>query len=334
MGGNALKTTTCRIESINEFEKLVKDIIGILRIELAWDATVIPWYRTKSSFGDVDIIVNSSTAGSNWIDIIKKRFQPRECVRNGPVFSFEYKDFQVDLIQSPAEEFNFALNYFAWNDLGNFIGRTSHRLGFKFGRDGLWYVLRDPDDHTRVIQQILVTRDFFSALEFLGFDRKRFQMGFDTPGEIYSYAMSSDYFDPRQFLLSNRSYASRVRDAKRKMYNGMLKYIHAQFPDLNDSCEPIEVNRQMHLQRALRLFGEFHEKYKHANHNFEEGKKFKNVFNGDVVGEVLQVEGKELGVKMQHLNCVINKYNLRSFIADMSHEQIAQFIVFMNTHFD
>lgn len=44
---------------------------------------------------------------------------------------------QVDYIKSNFEDFNFAKNFFAFNDLGNLIGRIAAQAGLSFGFDGL-----------------------------------------------------------------------------------------------------------------------------------------------------------------------------------------------------
>jgi len=146
MGGNALNFQTRRVESSAEFRTLVNEVLHILTRELSWRAVPVRWYHTKESFGDMDILVDSDIIDPNWVDVVLEKFQPKDHFKNGSCLSFDYKDVQVDLILAPAKEFEFSYYYFAWNDLGNFVGRTAHRLGFKFGHDGLWYVLRDPKD--------------------------------------------------------------------------------------------------------------------------------------------------------------------------------------------
>ena len=44
---------------------------------------------------------------------------------------------QVDYIKSNLEDFDFSKNFFAFNDLGNLIGRIAAQASFSFGFDGL-----------------------------------------------------------------------------------------------------------------------------------------------------------------------------------------------------
>jgi len=327
MGGNALNFQTRRVESATEFRTLVVEVLHTLTHELGWHAAPVRWYHTKESFGDMDILVDSDTIDPNWVDVVLEKFQPKDHFKNGSCLSFDYKDVQVDLILAPAKEFNFSYYYFAWNDLGNFVGRTAHRLGFKFGHDGLWYVLRDPKDYSRVIKEILVTQDFDLAVNFLGYRSQPFKIGFDTPNDIYQFVTTSPYFDPRQFLLVNRSYAARVRDKKRKMYTGMLEFIRQNYPEIPEDCDPMPIDRNEHLARAFNDFPEFKERYDSTMNEFHLDCKFKEKFNGKFVGKLFGLRGKELGECMTQMRQTIEKYDLRQFIIDLDDRQVKDFFI-------
>lgn len=322
MGGNALNFVTRRVESNEEFQGIYSEIYDILRPLLGTRIELVPSYTSKPSFGDMDILVeNNEGFRSNWTDFVTVAFKPKSTHKNGSVFSFDYKDFQIDLILAPTEEFWFSYYYYAYNDLGNFIGRTAHRVGFKHGHDGLWYNYRDEDDTSRLVKKILVTRNYHEALWFLGFPEKNFE--FDTPEEIYEYAASSLYFDPRQFLLVNRSHAARTRDRKRKMYNGMLDWIRAHWPGLNGEDEPTPCDKQSHLERAFEAFPAFKREYDSAVLEHKTNKELKEKLNGVIVAACSDVvlEGKELGKVMCQLREEIEKYNLRQFVIDRTPEQ-------------
>ena len=327
MGGNALNFQTRRVESAAEFRTLVEEVLHILTRELGWRAAPVRWYHTKESFGDMDILVDSDTIDPNWVDSVLEKFRPKDHFKNGSCLSFDYKDVQVDLILAPAKGFNFSYYYFAWNDLGNFVGRTAHRLGFKFGHDGLWYVLRDPKDYSRVIKEILVTQDFDLAVNFLGYRSQPFKNGFDTPNDIYQFVTTSPYFDPRQFLLVNRSYAARVRDKKRKMYTGMLEFIRQNYPEIPEDCDPLPIDRNEHLVRAFNDFPEFKERYNSTMSEFHLECKLKEKFNGKFVGKLFGIQGKELGECMAQMRQTIENYDLRQFIIDLDERQVKDFFI-------
>lgn len=146
MGGNALKTVTTRRVDAAEYHKIKDEVVGMLRgMFPGHGIEAIPAYRKKADFGDLDVLVEYfPNPDSPEADIrhrfrgeLRKHFKAEEIVSNGPVYSFAWRDFQVDLILAPTDEFEMSLNYFAWNDLGNLIGRVAHKMGLKYGHDGL-----------------------------------------------------------------------------------------------------------------------------------------------------------------------------------------------------
>ena len=329
MGGNALSFETKRLSSDKYFElqHLVLDNLRHNTVGCRFEP--VDAYYSKETFGDLDIVWTSDrTSISNIIDIVRNVFDPKDIVRNGSVISFDVNDFQVDLIYSKSDEFVFSINYFAWNDLGNFIGRTAHRLGFKYGHDGLKYVMRDEDDQSYTISEVFLTKDHDEALEFLGFSSHNHAMGFDTPEEIFEYAASSPYFSAASFMLSNRNHIARVRDRKRKMYNMCVEYYKEKFGvDENTPVEPLD--KAAHLARAFDKFPSFYEAYtsvmaKHIKH-----KAYKSVFNGNAVGAIYCLEGKELGAKMKVLREFFEAFNLQEFVTSLSDAEFEKFVLML-----
>ena len=187
MGGKALKNTVTRRYNEDEYLKAFNEVSDVL-MNFCDQVALVKAYEEKDSFGDMDLVVVLSPSVTDVVKCLKEYFNPNEVVKNTNVVSFNYKDLQVDLLVQPdSKTYDFAKNYFAFNDLGNFVGRTAHRLGFKFGHDGMWYVLRDPEDPSYVVTELLVTKDFDEALTFLGF----------SP----SFPLGKSIF-PKSFLLS------------------------------------------------------------------------------------------------------------------------------------
>ena len=129
MGGNALKNCTTRRYQADEYHRLEDEVRKKWREHFLTEAHPITAYKTKESFGDMDLIVVSETLPPMWTELVKEVFQPQESVKNGNVFSFEYKQFQIDLIATPLKELVSSTQYFAFNDLGNLIGRVAHSMG-------------------------------------------------------------------------------------------------------------------------------------------------------------------------------------------------------------
>jgi len=315
MGGKALKKTPTRRYAAAEFEQVAEEILTKLTT-FNFESWVVPYYCTKETFGDIDLVVFTQHQRAR--EVIVDLFKPNEVVHNGNIMSFDYKELQVDLIFfSDRQTAEFAVNYFAFNDLGNFVGRTAHRLGFKFGHDGLWYCFRDPDCKNYMFRELLVTLDFDRALEFLGFDPARYWQGFDTPEDIFEFATRSEYFDPAQFNLVNRSCEARKRDRTRAMYQQILVFLNKKYSLTGDE-KTTPVNRDEHLQRAADRFPGFARRLEQARKDFTELKKFKANFNGDNYSTWFNLTGRGLGELMARHREYFEHHSLRKWIGTLS----------------
>ena len=247
---------------------------------------VIESYADKDSFGDLDLLATenlSSLVHLNTFDTLLARhdqqfFRVHGSVMNGSVCSYAVslnlpaiwaaldsglaadevaaleiaesgwtQPFQVDYIHVDCDSYDFARQYFAFNDLGNYIGRIASGCGFKFGFNGLFkrmyfnecghevQVRNLKSQQQRLAesalrqdacrrQDVLVTRDFGRAVEFLGFDYPRYLQGFQTLEDIFWYVARSRYFHLDNFRLDNRKSNVRARDLKRSNYNLMLDF--------------------------------------------------------------------------------------------------------------
>jgi hypothetical protein len=293
MGGNLFKDQSRRISS-EEFKSLSLEIINSVP-----DVTrpkIIKSYKNKESFGDIDIIYDNLYS-QELLNYIKD--QNYQLKSNGSVKSILFKNVQVDFIGVKPDEYNFAFNYFSYNDLGNLIGRIAHSFGFKFGHNGLFYVLRDRDNPTRVINEIVVTQDYNKALNFINYpsiDR----IEFNELEDIFDFVMDNQFARPEIFLLENRNHISRVRDRKRKTYMQFLDYIKTK--DYHDRLIP---DRSYQLNKAFLKFPEFNIRYNVATVNYERYKARHEKFNGNIVREISGLDGKELGQLMIKLKSSI-----------------------------
>ena len=211
----------------------------------------IPCYFEKDSFGDLDFLTTN-----NHISVIEKLQKADDVevigkVKSGNCTSYairfksiSHKAFQLDIIHVDTSVFHFALHYFSFNDLGNFIGRIASAARIKFGFDGMFrkvyfnnhgdiipvYSLKEqqPNDnsHSTVVKktEVLLTCNFFTALDFLGFDVERYKQGFATLDEIFEFIYQSKFFKESYFSLDNRPADMRARDKKRTNYGLALDY--------------------------------------------------------------------------------------------------------------
>lgn len=304
MGGNALKNTVTRRYEKAEYEVLRDQVLHQLRTDFPKQKIAdIPAYRTKPSFGDLDILMETEGLTINLLDYIKTRFQPNEIYANNHVYSFDYQQFQIDIIGSSSADFDISLNYFAWNDLGNIIGRLYHKMGFKYGHDGLTLIVRDGN---YIMGEISLSKDITKILQFAELDPERFKQGFDTLEDIFLYSASSPYFNKQIYLFDNRNHASRIRDKKRATYNALLKWLETQ-DNLNayewDSMREHGGRqiKELFLQRAFDQFPHAKPQYEALLQEYERKKRIQGKFNGGLVMELTGLEGKKLGNFMQYL---------------------------------
>ena len=292
MGGNAIQNVR-RVDAA-EYFALVERVTARLRTALPGTRLeVIPAYRAKPDFGDMDILIERNALPSDWPQRVAAALDSREVVPNGPVCSFEFDGFQVDLITAQAAWFEFALGYFSWNDLGNLIGRIAHKHGFKFGHDGLHYPLRDGD---HLVAEVLVTQDFAQALTFLGLNPVRVVEGFDTLEDMFAYVASSRYFDPAQFPLEHRSHRARTRDAKRPTYTAFLAWVNGRTLPVREAP-----SREARLAAASQAFPGFGERLTAARAALARQRAARERFNGRLVSDWTGLRGPALGAFIAQL---------------------------------
>lgn len=304
MGGNALSKPGLRLPA-EDYWRVWGTIEARLRL-LYTEVRLVPAYKAKQTFGDMDVLVSEKFCnGAEAADILGAV----EEVKNGKVTSLglPYANgmFQLDLIHCPAEELEFSFVYFGYNDLGNLMGRIAHKMGFKYGHDGLWYVIRDPENPTSVVKEVLVSRDLEKVFAFMGYDYEEWQYGhsygFYALEDVFKYAADNPWFNKDIYLLQNRNHIARMRDRKRASYTEFLKW-----------CEKPEVKNQwkwdnskkktvqsMFLQKAFGVWPAFEDRYKRAMGNYQIHKIARKKFNGQLVMELTGLQGKELGAFIQ-----------------------------------
>ncbi len=254
--------------------------------------------REKESHGDIDILIEGDgvealrkeiEAVYNVVGVISNPSGYNLLVEIGG------KKVQVDLNKVKWGEFEFAYNYFSWNDLGNLIGRIAHRQGLKFGHNGLWYVYRNGD---RVLGEILLSKDYLKALDYLGFDVATYNNGFNTFEQMFEWVKNSKYFEPCAFPLEHRNHQARMRDAKRKTYQAFLRYI-------NFDGEWYASDKAKWLEKHIKAFPVLGEEISRMDEVLRLNNEYKSKVNGHIVSALTGLEGKELGALMSIVKRVL-----------------------------
>ena len=304
MGGKALKNTYTRRYEKAEYEVLAHEVLTQLQQDFPErKIAAIPAYRSKTSFGDLDILFDTNHLNNDLSEYIKAQFKPNELVRNTNVYSFDYQAFQIDIIGCPQENFDISLHYFSWNDLGNILGRVYHKMGFKYGYAGLHLILKD---NNHQYADICVSKDIDRILAFAEYDSQRFHDGFNDLEEIFQFAASSPFFNKAIYLLENRNHASRIRDKKRPTYTSLLKWLKSKddlptypWATMRDQCGT-QLD-EVFLQRAFSHFPELQPIYETIQAQHERNKTIHEKFNGRLIAEWSGLQEKDLGNFMQSL---------------------------------
>jgi hypothetical protein len=293
MGGQAIKNAYTRRYSRKEYDKIIPKIIQKAK-KLFSDATDTNFYFDKESFGDADVLCLVDKPID--VDITKwiyDEFNSKEVVKNSHVYSFEYKELQVDFILTPLRNWETSKVYFSYNDLHNLIGKIAHKFGLKWGFDGLQYVYRLKDKKLGTIE---VTKDHEEALEFLGFNSKKYEEGFKNLDEIFQFVIDSKYFNPWLFDLEKLNRINRERDKKRTTYKKFLELLEPiKSKNKIDDYHYFYKNKKVYLGLIDSKFPGFLRKYRLLEKREERIKMISKKFNGHILMDKFNLRGKELG---------------------------------------
>lgn len=311
MGGNALSVPTRRYEK-QEYLNILNEV----RVKLSYlgiESEVPAWYTNKETFGDLDILIKSSTIEGDINEIIQEIFQPNEVYHNSHVKSFDFKEFQIDFILVGDDNWETSILYFSFNDLGNFIGRISYQMGFRFGDYGLKLVYRH-EDGGRKFSKIL-SKDPRKIYEFLGFDYDRYLERFDEVEDIFEFVVGSKYFNPRIFDYDQLNHQNKTRNKKRKNYELFLQYVK-DYPDQKLIKYTFD-DKDYYVEKAEKFFDiELISEIDRWKAIVEQQKKASAIFNGNVVMRHFPLRGKELGEAMKNFNDYFDSFLPEASIDD------------------
>lgn len=335
MGGNALKNCETKRFISADFKVLEQQVMGILSTKFPErKLSSLISYRSKPDFGDLDILFEYY--GREDVPFspttLKDIFNSKEVVYNGKhgdprsppdlaggkVFSFEFNQLQVDLIPTLSEEFDTSSTYFAYNDLGNLMGRIAHKMGFKYGHKGLVYQFRTMEDH--VTSEIVVSTDASKVFALMGYDFSRWEKGFDKIEDVFEFVTSSKYFNKDIYLHHNRNHVSRTRDKKRKNYNLFLEWCKDKtfennypWPSMEERGGRKDVEEFM--TEAFIQFSEFRTKFILEHDRLERIAVYKSNLNGEVIMEATGLRGVELGNFMDALRALGDSSPVKDLIS-------------------
>lgn len=296
MGGNALKNIETRRYDLDEYNQ-VSDLVLrklVYGIDSVCRVSPIVSYAEKKTFGDLDVLYSMDPDTRPMAEYVRDLFSPDEIVVNGSVVSFNVNQLQVDLIRVPIEQFDYAESYFAYNDLGNLIGKLAHKFGLKHGHAGLQLPVRN---NHHIHGTVLLTLDHDRTLRFLGLDPATFRNGFRTLDEIFAYVSSSPHYNPAFYELAHLNAIARIRDKKRSTYRAFLEYGEQWTGPVSEML----ADKSEYLELIFEHFPEALPDYTRIIEQREFSAQVAEKFNGKLVASVTGLSGKELGTFIMNL---------------------------------
>ena len=296
MGGNAMAPYGARRYSKEEADVVRYELFSAIRQDLPHlKFQEIPYYRSKDSFGDLDILIEGPLTENDYETLHFICGPDHAKINNGGVMSTLYDKLQIDFIPMPPEDYDTALVYYSYNDLGNLMGKLFHKFGLKYGHRGLTMPMRDGDNQ---YDELMVSKNARETFNFLGLPFTPFMQGFETLEDVFKYVMSSWYFSPEPFQYENLNHTNRIRDRKRTTYHMFLEYIKEHTVE-----KPFEFrkDKDSYLPLIFSHFPNVEEQYKASKEKLAFRLKVKEHFNGAKVQEWTKLEGEQLGQFMAHV---------------------------------
>ena len=297
MGGNALKNTFTERKNTKDFNEIALKLIPYIKSNLSYEPYIIKCYHNKETHGDMDILLKIPNHKDNTINLNLKEFleklKPNEIYRNSNVISFDYENFQIDLILIEEDNWNIAKVYFNYDCLGNIMGKTFHKFNLSYGWEGLYYKFRNFNGVNS--HNILISKDPKKILYFGGYDYDRYCQGFNTLEEIFQYIIASKYFNTETLQFENLNQIDRKRNRKRKSFNEFLLYIKDNYIKSNYTFNP---DKDSYISMINDYFPEANllEELRILNENNRINKMLCEKFNGNIIMTWFpDLQGKELG---------------------------------------
>lgn len=293
MGGKALSVPTER-KKTDEYLKIFDEVDTKFR-EFDIETHRVLAYHSKPDHGDLDILIRVDENYQNHCKPLKEfvglNFSPKEIVKNGSIVSFDYDDFQIDLIPTTTGIWETSKTFFDYDPTGNLMGKIAHRFGLKYGFSGLVYPFRNFNG--RLSENITISKDNAKIFEFLGFDYNEYLCGFENLEEIFKYITNSKYFNSSIFYFENLRHIDKKRNRKRKTYNQFLEYVNER-----KYVDYIFKNKTEYVEEVDAFFPEakLDERLGALKRINLENQKISKKFNGHIVMKLFpELKGKELG---------------------------------------
>ena len=306
MGGKALKYE-CRRYLKDEYFDLIDELKPKIQHVFNTKIEIVKAYNQKETFGDMDILILNNDIRNINDKIREVNPNVNDIHHNGNVYSFDYKDLQIDLILTKEKYWDTSIHFYSYNDLGNLIGRLYHKIGLSFGFDGLKYIYRIDD---KKLGEIIVSTDMNQILSFIGLSWTSYQRGFDSLIDIFEYVASSNLFNRDSFDLTKLNSVNKKRNERRPTFQKFVSWL--------------ETNQNVESKLQLPV------------NKIEWMDKIDNYFsNCNLRNQIKELNKKEVRIRERHNkfngNLVIERYP--NLIGPKLGDVMGKFIAYTNTNY-
>lgn len=260
------------------------------------------YYRQKADFGDMDVLLRLETVDSSSVignvhqDLLRDLGITRYRSA-GNVFSTVFREFQVDYFPCQPKFFETTYNFLCFNDLGNLLGKIFRRMGLKYGMEGLYYVYRWQNGHTK--SEIEVSRDTRRMFAFLELDYEAWEQGFETLESMFDWVVACPYFSVYPYVKTSATTDKRIQE----------RFTMRRFLDYLKACRIEKTyvyheDRELYVPHIAAFFPEANLPEHLAQVKADEQRRelISAKFNGRMVMEWIPgLAGKELGQLMKEL---------------------------------
>lgn len=311
MGGNALKHLKgCTFERKlrEEYKRFEAEVIEILSSEFV-EVKVPYYYDNKQDFGDTDLVVVLKEDTQFEPEKITILLDSKGWIKNGNVYSFEYKNFQIDIIITTKEMLETTCTFLSWGLFGKLLGIVCSAYNLKFGNQGLFKKVYEGDDvflskskenNNTYIGTIVLSTDVKKIFEFLSLDYDLFKT-FKTESDMYNFVISARIFETWIFHHTEINRNDKTIKHRLDTFDAFVeKFKVLDVPSVDAINSKIAIinkeafnffNKQEELDAMIDSFNQV-TGYK---------KLIKTKYNGKIVGEVTGLKNKELGDFMKML---------------------------------
>ncbi|CAF5036719.1 unnamed protein product, partial [Rotaria sp. Silwood1] len=241
-------------------------------------------FPCKESFGDLDVLIVCPSS-INIKNLIEQLFHPTEICHNGDVYSFDFEQFQIDFILVTKDMFENAIVYLSYSDLGGLIGNISHKIGLKYGLQGLWMNVHTKEfDPTTTSTKLMLSTNVKDIFDFLGYNYEKYIQDFDNENDFFQWIIQGKYFRSIYFDDDQLNHAHRQRTAKRPIYIKFREYLNQQNQSNQSSIDQNELICNVR-QQALIFFNKQEDNEKGLNQR-EEKRLFRSKYSGRFFSDI------------------------------------------------